>query len=99
MYIYLLVVGITLPTMIGLTVFGKYTSLGKAMRAVAQNPSAARLMGIDVDRVITATFAIGGALAGVAAVVYGLYFGNAVYTMGFTNGLAPTRCWASSSSR
>jgi len=83
----LMVVGVTIPTMIGLTVFVKYTTVGKAMRAVAQNPTAARLMGINVDRVIAATFALGGALAGVASVVYGLYNGTVGYQMGFTNGL------------
>ena len=82
-----LVVGITIPTMIALTVFVKYTSLGKAMRATAQNPTAASLMGINVDRVIAATFGIGGALAGVAAVVYGLYIKAVDYQMGFQNGL------------
>lgn len=83
----LMVVGVTAPTMVGLTLFVQHAALGKAMRAVAQNPTAARLMGIDVDRVIAATFAIGGALAGVASVVYGLYFGTVGYQMGFTNGL------------
>ena len=83
----LLVVSVTLPTMVLLTLFVKYTPLGKAMRATAQNPTAARLMGIDVDRVISATFAIGGALAGVAAVVYGTYTNTVSYQMGFTNGL------------
>lgn len=83
----LLVVGVTVPAMVGLTLFVRYTTLGKAMRAVAQNPTAARLMGIDVDRVVSATFATGGALAGLASVVYGLYNGTVGYQMGFTNGL------------
>lgn len=83
----LMVVAVTVPTMIGLTVFVQYTTLGKAMRATAQNPTAARLMGIDVDRVIAATFAIGGALAGVASVVYGLRINTVGYQMGFQNGL------------
>ncbi len=83
----LMVVLVTLPTMLGLTLFVRYTSLGKAMRATAQNPTAAQLMGINVDRVIAATFAIGGALAGVASVVYGLYFNTVNYQMGFQNGL------------
>jgi branched-chain amino acid transport system permease protein len=82
-----MVVGVTVPTMIALTVFVKFTSLGKAMRATAQNPTAAKLVGIDADRVIAATFAIGGALAGVASVVYGLYIKAVDYQMGFQNGL------------
>ncbi len=60
----LLVLGTSVPIMIGLTLFVRFTSLGRAMRATAQNPVAARLMGVNVDRVIGATFAIGGALAG-----------------------------------
>jgi len=82
-----MVVGVTVPTMIALTLFVKFTPLGKAMRATAQNPTAAQLMGINVDRVIAATFAIGGALAGVASVVYGLYIKAVDYQMGFQNGL------------
>jgi branched-chain amino acid transport system permease protein len=48
----MLVIAITVPLMAGLTTFVRFTKLGKAMRATAQNPTAARLMGIDVDRVI-----------------------------------------------
>jgi branched-chain amino acid transport system permease protein len=83
----LMVVGITIPTMIALTLFVKFTPLGKAMRATAQNPTAAQLMGINVDRVIAATFALGGALAGIASVVYGLYIKAVDYQIGFQNGL------------
>ncbi|QJW93308.1 branched-chain amino acid ABC transporter permease [Frigoriglobus tundricola] len=82
-----MVVGVTVPVMLALTVFVKFTALGKAMRATAQNPTAAKLMGINADRVIAATFAIGGALAGVASVVYGLYIKSVDYQMGFQNGL------------
>jgi branched-chain amino acid transport system permease protein len=83
----LMVIAVTVPVMIGLTLLVKYTRLGKAMRATAQNPVAARLMGINVDRVIGATFAIGGALGGVASVIYGLYIHTISYQMGFQNGL------------
>jgi len=82
-----MVIGVTLPTMIALTVFVRYTAMGKAMRATAQNPTAAQLMGINADRVIAVTFAIGGALAGVAAVVNGFYNESVEYQMGFQNGL------------
>jgi branched-chain amino acid transport system permease protein len=82
-----MVVAVTIPAMIGLTAFVRYSTLGKAMRATAQNPTAAALMGINVDRVIGATFAIGGALAGIASVVYGLYFNTVGYLMGFQNGV------------
>ena len=73
--------------MAGLTLFVRFTKLGKAMRATAQNPTAARLMGIDVDRVIGATFAIGGLLAGAASVIYGLTINTVSFQMGYQNGL------------
>lgn len=82
-----MVILITVPVMIGLTVFVKYTKLGTAMRATEQSPLAARLMGINVDRVISVTFALGGALAGVASIVYGLAINTIGYQMGFQNGL------------
>ena len=82
-----MVIGVTVPVMIALTLFVRYTSLGKAMRATAQNPTAASLMGINVDRVIAATFAIGGVLAGIGAVITGLYNTSAHYQMGFQYGL------------
>ena len=83
----LMVVAITAPIMVALTAFVKLTRLGKAMRATAQNPVAAQLMGINVDRVIAVTFALGGALAGAAAVIYGLYINTVSYQIGFQNGL------------
>ncbi|MBL8864039.1 MAG: branched-chain amino acid ABC transporter permease [Gemmataceae bacterium] len=83
----LLVVGVTVPLMIALTVFVKFTSLGKAMRATAQNPTAARLMGINTEFVIGTTFLVGGALAGFGSVVYALYVNTISYQMGFQNGL------------
>ena len=77
----------SLIVMAGLYLLVRYTKLGKAMRATAQDPIASRLMGIDVDRVIAWTFAIGGALAGFASVVYSLYINTISYQIGYQNGL------------
>lgn len=73
--------------MIGLTLLVKCTRLGKSMRAVAQNPVAAQLMGINVERIIGSTFLIGGALAGFAAVIYSMYIGTIGFQIGYINGL------------
>jgi branched-chain amino acid transport system permease protein len=78
---------ITVPLMIVLTWFVSRTRLGTAMRAVAQNPTAAQLMGIDTNRVVGVTFLIGGALAGVAAVTAAMYTGSISFQMGYRNGL------------
>jgi branched-chain amino acid transport system permease protein len=83
----LVVVLVTMPLLAALTLFVRYTRLGKAMRATAQNPVAARLMGIDVDRVIGATFVIGGSLAGAASVIYGISINTVSFQMGYQNGL------------
>ena len=83
----LMLVVVVVPIMVGLTILVKRTQLGRAMRATSQNPVAARLMGVDVDRVIGATFLIGGALGGVASVVYGLYINTIGFQMGYQNGL------------
>lgn len=82
-----MVIAITVPIMIALTLLVRYTRLGKAMRATQQDPLAARLMGINVDRVIAATFGIGGGLAGAASIVYALHVNTIGFQMGFTNGL------------
>lgn len=83
----ILAVALAIPLMIGLRYFVQNTRIGKAMRATAQNRDAARLMGINVDRVISITFLIGGALAGVAGVTGGLYYEGVQWNMGFDMGL------------
>jgi branched-chain amino acid transport system permease protein len=63
------------------------TKVGKAMRAVAEDKDTAALMGIDVDRIIVTTFALGGAAAGVAGVLYALVFKQMHFFMGFIPGI------------
>lgn len=83
----LLVFTITIPLMLGLTYLVKYTQLGKAMRAVSQNLTAAKLMGIDVNRIIGITFIIGGALGGFSSVIYSLYNNTIYFQMGYRVGI------------
>ncbi len=78
---------VTIPLMVGLTLFVERTKLGKAMRACAQDREAAAMVGINVDRIIATTFFIGGALAGAAGVVWGLYINSGRFLMGFEAGL------------
>lgn len=72
----------------GLYLFVERTKMGKAMRAVSEDKDVARLMGIDIDKIIVTTFAVGGALAGAAGVLNGLFRPQGVYFfMGFFPGL------------
>ncbi|MEK7844015.1 MAG: branched-chain amino acid ABC transporter permease [Pseudomonadota bacterium] len=73
--------------MAGLIFLVKRTRLGRAMRATAQNPEVAGLMGVNVNSVISATFIIGSALAAVAGLMVSAYYGLAHYYMGFLLGL------------
>jgi len=82
-----LAVLVTIPFVIGVTYFLAHARAGRAMRATAQDPEAARLMGINVDRTISLTFLLGGLLAGVAGLVYALYQTNIWYFQGFRAGL------------
>lgn len=78
---------ISLGLMGALTYFVSYTKLGRAMRATAQDPDAARMMGVDVDRVIMTAFFVGGALAGACGMIFGLYYNLAKVDIGFGAGL------------
>jgi branched-chain amino acid transport system permease protein len=82
-----LIWAISLVLMVGLHLFVTRTRLGKAMRATAQDSEAARMMGIDVDRVIVTAFFLGSALAGAAALIFGLYYNFTSFIIGYTAGL------------
>ncbi|HUK08605.1 MAG TPA: branched-chain amino acid ABC transporter permease [Stellaceae bacterium] len=83
----LLVIGVTIPLIYGLHLFVTRTSWGKAMRATAQDRETAEAMGIDVEKIIMLTFFVGGALAGAAGVVQGIYYNIGQWWMGYQAGL------------
>jgi branched-chain amino acid transport system permease protein len=83
----LVVVGLTIPLMLGLSWFVYRTRAGKAMRATAQDRDAAALMGIDTNRTISLAFILGGALAGAAGMIALYYNNSARFSMGFRYGL------------
>ena len=78
---------VTIPLVIALTTFIARSRLGRAMRATAQDPEAAKLMGINVDTTIALTFLLGGLLAGAAGLVSALYQTNVWFFSGFQAGL------------
>jgi branched-chain amino acid transport system permease protein len=86
-YKFMTIVIVGTAMLVGLTYLVNRTRLGRAIRAVAQDPKAAALMGIDVNRIVARTFLIGGALAGVAGVLYGLHFGKMDPFSGFIPGI------------
>lgn len=83
--IYILVISLVL--MVGLHFLVTKTKVGKAMRATAQDKEAASLMGINVNRIISFTFAVGSALGAAAGVMVGIYFNSVTPTMGLLPGL------------
>jgi branched-chain amino acid transport system permease protein len=83
----LMVVGLTIPLLLALSYLVQRTRQGKAMRAAAQDRDASAMMGINVDRTISFTFALGGALAGAGGLIYALYVGITNFQLGFRLGL------------
>jgi branched-chain amino acid transport system permease protein len=82
-----LAIAATIPLVLLLTTFISQSRLGRAMRATAQDPEAARLMGINVDTTISLTFLIGGIMAGAAGLIYALYQTTIWFLQGFQAGL------------
>ena len=83
----LTVIVVTIIMLIGLNIFIMRTRTGKSIRAVAEDKDTAALMGIDVDRTITITFATGASMAGIAGLLYALVFTQVHFFMGFFPGL------------
>jgi branched-chain amino acid transport system permease protein len=81
------ILAVTLLALLVLTWLVNFTRLGRAMRATAENPRIAALMGVRPDRVISATFVIGAVLAAIAGVMYASNYGTAQHAMGFLPGL------------
>ncbi len=83
----IVILGMTVVTLAVLMYMVNYTRLGRAMRATAENPRVAALMGVKPDTVISATFVIGAVLATIAGVMYASNYGTVQHTMGFLPGL------------
>lgn len=83
----LLVIVVAILSMIGLWYFVTRTKTGRAMRAVAEDKEIAGLMGIDVDKTIVTTFAVGGVMAGVAGLMWALLFRGVDFLTGFLPGI------------
>ena len=86
-YPMLITIGLSLLSMLALNFVVKHTKLGKAMRAVSEDMEAAQLMGINVNSIVTFTFAVGAALAGIGAILYFVRFPVVTPTVGAVLGL------------
>ncbi|MEF3092267.1 branched-chain amino acid ABC transporter permease [Enterobacter sp. 10-1] len=80
-------VALAFAVMLGLWLLVEFTRLGRGMRAVAENPRIATLMGVNPNAIITLTFAIGGAFAALAGVMMASNYGSASFSMGFLPGI------------
>ena len=83
----LLIFGVAMALMVTLQLIVQYTKFGKAMRAVSMDKEAAQLMGINIDRIISITFALGSSLAAAAGILVGMYYNRIDPYMGMMSGL------------
>jgi branched-chain amino acid transport system permease protein len=83
----LAILAIGLAAMVAVDLIITRTRMGAAIRAVAQDPEAAQMMGVDLDRTVDATFFIGSGLAAVAGILSGLYYSEVHFIMGITGGV------------
>jgi len=83
----LAILGIGLTAMVTVDLIIRRTRMGAAIRAVAQDPEAAQMMGVNLDRTVDATFFLGSGLAAVAGILSGLYYSEIHFIMGITGGV------------
>ncbi|HBH04179.1 MAG TPA: branched-chain amino acid ABC transporter permease [Candidatus Rokubacteria bacterium] len=83
----LVILGIGFAAMVAVDLVINRTRMGAAIRAVAQDPEAAQMMGVNLDRTVDATFFLGSALAAVAGILSGLYYSEIHFIMGITGGV------------
>lgn len=83
----LVILGIGFAAMVAVDLVINRTKMGAAIRAVAQDPEAAQMMGVPLDRTVDATFFLGSGLAAVAGILSGLYYGEIHFIMGITGGV------------
>ncbi len=83
----ILIWGTAVVLMVGLLLFTRRSRMGKAMRATAQDAEAARMMGVEVDRVVMIAFFIGSAMAGAGGMIFGLYYNFTNFSVGYSAGL------------
>jgi len=86
-YMQILIVAVTIALLLGLNALVFRTRIGTAMRATAQDKVMSSLVGINSNRIISTTFAIGAALTAAAGIMIGLYYGSVRYDMGFVPGI------------
>lgn len=83
----LIIIVSAIAMVVALEAFVRRTRTGRALRATAQDPEAAALMGVNIDRIVTVTFFIGGLLAGAAGLLFGMAFGRTQWNIGFLPGI------------
>jgi len=86
-YMQIFIIILTTALLVGLNILVFKTRIGRAMRATAQDKIMSALVGINSNRIIAVTFAIGAALAAAAGIIFGLYYGSVSYSMGFVPGI------------
>ncbi len=82
-----IIIVVALLMVVALEAFIRRTKTGRALRATAQDAEAAALMGVNIDRIVTVTFFLGGMLAGVAGILFGMNFGRTQWNIGFLPGI------------